>query len=297
MGKTLTILDGGTGRELEAQGASIAPPLWSANALYSDPNLVKEVHGSFIRAGATVITTNTYAITRYHLRNAGKIEDQQRLLDLAYRQAQLAKEEADTEVLIAASLPPLSESYRGDLVPEDQALEEEYTFLIDTAQKHQVDILLGETLSQAREAKMIYRLAKATTLPVWISFTVDESGNLRGGESLREVAAELIEMGVEVMLVNCSTQKAISAAIDIFQELVKHFSFQYGAYGNRYDEIRKDYTLALKSTTIRREITPEQYTNSVKSWVSRGATIVGGCCGIGPEYIDHMTRNLHFKSV
>lgn len=63
----ITILDGGTGRELEAQGASIDPPLWSANAFYTDPDIVKKVHKSFIAAGAGVITANTYAVTQYHL--------------------------------------------------------------------------------------------------------------------------------------------------------------------------------------------------------------------------------------
>lgn len=292
----IIVIDGGMGRELEAQGAPIDPPLWSANAFYTDPDIVKNVHKAFIAAGASVITANTYAIIQYHLNNANKAGDQLELLDLAYKMARQARDETNPNVRVAASLPPLSESYRADLVPDDELLEQEYTLLIDQAIKHQVDILLGETLTQAREAGIITKLAKKTDIPLWISFTVNESGNLRSGESLRDVAKELLYDGVEVLLVNCSTIENIDCSIEIYKKLGQEFNFQYGAFGNRYKEIRKDYKLALKSTAINEEISPAQYTDAVKSWIMKGASIVGGCCGIGPEYIRHINKNINHTS-
>jgi S-methylmethionine-dependent homocysteine/selenocysteine methylase len=288
----IIILDGGTGRELEKQGASIDPPLWSANAFFSNPDFVKNVHKSFIDAGASVITTNTYALTRYHLSNAGKLEDQIKLLDMAYIQARQARAETNDGIQIAASIPPLSESYRADLVPDDTALEDEYELLIDRAMYNQADILLGETLSQAREARMIAKIARKTTIPLWISFTVDESGNLRSGESLKETAIELLDIGVNALLVNCSTMQNIHNSMSIYQELFATSDFQYGAYGNRYNEIRKDYKLEMKSTTLKEDLSPELYADAVRLWIEKGATIVGGCCGIGPEYIRHICQNL-----
>jgi S-methylmethionine-dependent homocysteine/selenocysteine methylase len=123
---TIIVIDGGMGRELEAQGASIDPPLWSANAFYTDPDIVKNVHKTFIAAGASVITANTYAIIQYHLNNANKAGDQPELLDLAYTMARQARDETHPNVRIAASLPPLSESYRADLVADDEQLEQEH---------------------------------------------------------------------------------------------------------------------------------------------------------------------------
>jgi S-methylmethionine-dependent homocysteine/selenocysteine methylase len=288
----IIILDGGTGRELEKQGASIDPPLWSANAFFSDPDIIKKVHKSFIDAGASVITTNTYALTRYHLSNADKLDDQIKLLDMAYNQARQARAETHDGIQIAASIPPLSESYRADLVPDDIAMKDEYELLIDRAIHNNTDILLGETLSQAREARMIAKIAQKTTIPLWISFTVDESGNLRSGESLKETATELLNLGVKALLVNCSTMQNIHNSMSIYQALAASSDFQYGAYGNRYNEIRKDYELKLKSTTLKEDLSPEMYTEAAKSWVEKGATIVGGCCGIGPEYIRHICQNL-----
>ncbi len=289
--KNIIILDGGTGRELEAQGASIDPPLWSANAFYTDPDIVKKVHKSFIAAGAMVITANTYTITQYHLRHANKLNDQLKLLKLAYEKARQAVNETNSSVRIAASLPPLTESYRADLVLDDELLEQEYTLLIKQAVKHRVDILLGETLSRAKEAEIIARIAQKANIPLWISFTVNETGNLRSGENLRDVAKELLlNYGVKTLLVNCSTMQNIHFSIDIFQKLGQEFTFQYGAYGNRYNEIRKDYKLTLKSTVINEEISPAQYIDAVKSWIEKGSSIVGGCCGIGPEYIKRMAQ-------
>jgi S-methylmethionine-dependent homocysteine/selenocysteine methylase len=288
----IIILDGGTGRELEKQGASIDPPLWSANAFFSDPDIIKKIHKSFIDAGASVITTNTYALTRYHLSNADKLDDQIKLLDMAYNQARQARAETHDGIQIAASIPHLSESYRADLVPDDIAMKDEYELLIDRAIHNSADILLGETLSQAREARMIARIAQKTTIPLWISFTVDESGNLRSGESLKETATELLNLGVKALLVNCSTMQNIHKSMSIYQALAASSDFQYGAYGNRYNEIRKDYELKLKSTTLKEDLSPEMYTEAAKSWVEKGATIVGGCCGIGPEYIRHICQNL-----
>ena len=72
--KEFILLDGGIGTELERLGAPMDHDVWCAVALQSHPHLVKEVHRSYINAGADVITVNTYAATRIALRNAGMEE-------------------------------------------------------------------------------------------------------------------------------------------------------------------------------------------------------------------------------
>src|SRR5215217_3022343 len=68
------LLDGGTGRELLKRGVPILTEIWSATALYLAPEIVKSVHADFIRAGADIITTNTYGIARERLAREG-VED------------------------------------------------------------------------------------------------------------------------------------------------------------------------------------------------------------------------------
>ena len=57
MNSSITVLDGGTGRELRRIGAPFRQPEWSALALIEAPQFVSEVHSSYIAAGADVITT------------------------------------------------------------------------------------------------------------------------------------------------------------------------------------------------------------------------------------------------
>lgn len=64
---TVTILDGGMGRELHRRGAPFRQPEWSALALMETPEIVRETHLDFLRAGAQVVTTNSYALVPFHI--------------------------------------------------------------------------------------------------------------------------------------------------------------------------------------------------------------------------------------
>jgi S-methylmethionine-dependent homocysteine/selenocysteine methylase len=291
----VTILDGGFGREIETRGFSIEAPLWSANIFYDNPDLVRQIHGDFIQAGAEIITTNTYAITEYNLSKAGKANDQLKLLEMAYELAKKAKVESqNSDLLIAASLPPLTESYRADLV-DLTILKKEYTTLIEFAAKQQIDILLGETLATFVEAETILQIAKNTNLPVFISFTVDQDGNLRSGQSLREASLKALSLGAEAVMVNCSQIQRIDKSIEIFESMAKEQNFIYGAYPNRFNQIRKDFTLESGLNTIDQELSPEAYQKYAQKWINKGAKIIGGCCGIGPDYLEFLTKESVFK--
>src|SRR5215212_6459659 len=100
----VTVLDGGTGRELARIGAPFSQPLWSAQALMEDPDSVRRVHEAFVAAGAEVITTNTYALVPFHLGVDGFERDGHRLAALA---ASIARDVADrnTGVRVAGCLP------------------------------------------------------------------------------------------------------------------------------------------------------------------------------------------------
>lgn len=67
MTRTITVLDGGTGRELHRVGAPFRQPEWSALALIEAPETVRQVHEAYLAAGADVITSNSYALTPFHI--------------------------------------------------------------------------------------------------------------------------------------------------------------------------------------------------------------------------------------
>ncbi|CAN5603047.1 hypothetical protein BH23CHL5_BH23CHL5_28550 [soil metagenome] len=169
----VVLLDGGMGRELRFRGVEILDTIWSANALLTAPDVVRDIHRDYIAAGADIITTNTYSTIRADLAKEG-IEDQfERLNLLACSLAIEARAESAKPVWIAGSLPPLHGSYRPDLVRPFEEIEPLYREQAAILAPH-VDLFLCETMSSAVEALAAASAASRTGKPVWVSFTLHE---------------------------------------------------------------------------------------------------------------------------
>ena len=171
MTKELIILDGGMGHELIRRGS---PPggLWSAKALIDKPESVRAVHQDYIDAGAQVIITNSYSTIPSYL---AKENMQSRYIELTKVAAQLAREVADQAkdvVRVAGSVPPLNESYRHDLVPEDAHARPIYQAIVGALSDY-VDLYVCETMSSVREAVNAAWSVRKTdpNKPLWVALT------------------------------------------------------------------------------------------------------------------------------
>ncbi len=112
------ILDGAMGTELQRRGANTLLPLWSAEALVLSPALVRQIHEEYIRAGADIITANTFRTTRRTFVRTGLPDRSQRLTTTALSLARQAREAfRDRDILVAGSIAPLEDCYRPELVP------------------------------------------------------------------------------------------------------------------------------------------------------------------------------------
>ena len=284
MNKKLKVLDGGMGAELIARGIMPSNGLWSARALLDSPDAVMEVHSDYIKAGAEVITTNSYSTIPSYLAKAGMSERYEDLTDIAAKMARTAADSATTKIEVAGCLPPLSESYRHDLVPTDSEGLEVYKNLAIVL-KPSVDIYLCETMSCAREAATAAKAARAvdSEKPVWIAWTLDETpgGGLRSGESIEDAMAAVAPFSPDAYLFNCTATEAISVAIE---KIVKLTDKPGGAYPNRF-HVPPGWTLDNEVGTEHVEMTVDEFMQYVDRWRSMGASILGGCCGIGPNFI------------
>ena len=142
---TVTILDGGTGRELKRIGAPFRQPEWSALALIEAPHFVTQVHESYVAAGADVITTNSYALVPFHLGDERYATDATRLAQLSGDLARAVADAAARPVRVAGSLPPVCGSYRADLF--DATVARPLVERLVDALRGRVDHWQGETLS------------------------------------------------------------------------------------------------------------------------------------------------------
>ncbi|MGB0997521.1 MAG: homocysteine S-methyltransferase family protein [Pseudomonadales bacterium] len=283
MTKELIILDGGMGHELIRRGS---PPggLWSAKALIDKPESVRAVHQDYIDAGAQVIITNSYSTIPSYL---AKENMQSRYIELTKVAAQLAREVADQAkdvVRVAGSVPPLNESYRHDLVLEDAHARPIYQAIVGALSDY-VDLYVCETMSSVREAVNAAWSVRKTdpNKPLWVALTLaDEPGcGLRSGETMAEVVTALEPFSVDAYLFNCTDPSAISVALE---ELAPLTDKPTGAYPNRF-HVPAGWTLDNDIKTEPTEMTVEQYLEFVDTWRQSGASIIGGCCGIGPEFI------------
>ncbi len=283
----IVLLDGGMGQELVARSARAPSPLWSAEILEREPDLVEAVHRAFARAGATVLTLSAYSATveRLRLHMDGGVEARFETLQReAIRVARAAR--AGTDAALAGCLPPLVASFHAETAPEFEACLAAYTRIV-ALQAPAVEVILAETMASVREARAAARACASAGARCWTSFTVDDADGtrLRSGEALAAGARAAREEGAEALLLNCSRPEAVSAGLSALAAA----GLPFGAYANgfvRAAELSPGATVA--GMAVRQDLGPEAYAAHAMDWVRRGATIVGGCCEVGPEHIAHL---------
>ena len=287
----ITLLDGGTGRELKRIGAPFRQPEWSALALIEAPEFVTRVHEAYVAAGADVITTNSYAVVPFHLGAARHAADGFRLAALAGTLARDVAAKADRPVRVAGSLPPVCGSYRADLF--DVAVARPLLQTLVDALRPSVDHWQGETLSAIEEAELVRGVVGQDGKPLWLSFTLadghlaTETPRLRSGESVEDAVRAAVRLGAAAVLFNCSQPEVMGAAVSIAADALAGLQprVRIGVYANAFPPQRADADANADLLDIRADLTPDGYLSWARDWVARGADIVGGCCGIGPEHI------------
>ncbi len=288
--KNIVLLDGGLGQEVYRRSGQPAHPLWSTKVMMESPDIVKEVHQDFIRAGARVITLNSYTSTPSRLARDGQPDWFERLQQQAIKVARQAKEELGTdEVQIAGCLPPLIGSYTSDKRSEED-IRTEYEQIV-AIQAPEVDLFIIETISNIREAEAALKAVRSTKKPVLLSFTLSdkEALRLRSGDTVEQALEKIAVQQPDGLLFNCSFPETISFGI----QAVKHLKIPFGGYANGFtsvDALKPGGT--VDALTAREDLNEERYSAHVMDWVGQGASIVGGCCEVGPSYISHIAEEL-----
>ena len=286
------ILDGATGTELNRRGVDTGLPLWSANALMNerDAKILQEIHEDYLRAGADIITTNTFRTHRRALAPSGNadraLELTRRAVDIA--RAAIANVKSDSPKFVAGSISTLEDCYRPDLVPPDDELRAEHSERIHHLVECGVDLILIETINTIREAVIMAKLATITGTPVVVSFVCDRDGKLLSGETLTEAANQLLPLGICAIGVNCGPTPNLAKPLYELQVACldaitsgHHFPLiAYGNIGYADDEVGWVNTDSED---------PKNYSGHAIRWPAK---IIGGCCGTTPEHIAQLKLTL-----
>ncbi len=279
------ILDGAIGTEILRRNVT-----WADHQLTSKPEFVRGIHEDYIRAGADVISTNSFQLSRRALHNhfrddahrhhigAKDLDERANLLLAAsVRLAVEARERvaAKRPVAVAAAITTLEWCFRPDLVPASEQARREYRELFGIVKQNGADLVLFETVNSIGEANVAAEVARALGLPCWVSFVPASTGKLFTGETLGDAAEAMRQRGVDAVLVNCAPPDHISTAM---KELAPRAKIATGAYAHigRFNPPEWMFT---------DEYPPARYLKECAGWKQAGARVLGGCCGTTPEHI------------
>lgn len=288
----ITLLDGSIGQEILKRSGDRPTPLWSTQVMMDHPGIVDDIHRDYFRAGATIATTNSYAIHRDRLVMGGLDPEQfPDLIDRALSEAEAARA-AHGAGRIAAALGPLIASYRPDICPPPHEAQIPYAELV-ALMEERVDMFLIETASSVEQAEGAMMGTAKTGKPVWLAISVrdDDGRYLRSGEPVGDMKRIVDDYAPAAVLVNCSRPEAVTSAL----ETVREFGLPFGGYANGFVQIsdgflqEKPTADALKART---DLGPAAYAAFAMTWVRQGATIIGGCCEVGPDHIAEIARQL-----
>lgn len=269
------LLDGALGSELDRRGVDVTLPLWSAGALLHDPTVLLEVHREYAKAGADIISTNTFRTQRRTLDKAGVAESAAELTMVAAHLARAAVSAEGSPAFIGGSMGPLEDCYRPDLVPDAADLDREHAEMAQSLAAAGVDLIMVETINSAREAVAAARAAVATELPVTVSLVCDAQGMMLSGENPGQVAESLADVGVDAVLINCAPAPDLLKAL---RRVVDSTDVPAGGYGNVG---HADEEGGWVNTDA---VDPKAYNRHAATWLDAGARIIGSCCGTTPAH-------------
>ncbi len=266
------VCDGAMGTMLYSKGIPLNRCYDELNV--TTPQIVKEVHLAYARAGAELIETNTFGANKFRLRAFG-VADNVRKFNLAG--VRLAREIAGDELYVAGSVGPLGTRLEPlGLTPPAEArtaFREQIAALVEAG----VDIIVIETMIDLNEAhQALLATREVCQLPIVVQMTVQADGSTPSGTPPEDFARALDEWGADVIGVNCSVgPAAVQEAVERMAAVTeKKLSAQPNAGMPRTVEGRSVYLCS-----------PEYMAGYARRFIQTGARLVGGCCGTTPEHI------------
>ncbi|GMH25799.1 hypothetical protein Nepgr_027642 [Nepenthes gracilis] len=312
----VAVVDGGLATELERHGADINDPLWSAKCLISSPQLIRQVHLDYLKAGADIIITASYQATIQGFRAKGLSQYESEALlkksvyiarearDIYYSECSKASQNvADNAkillhrpIFIAASVGSYGayladgSEYSGNYgdAMTIKFLKDFHRRRVQVLAESGADLIAFETTPNKVEAQAYAELLdeEDIKIPAWVSFNSKDGINVVSGNSFLECVsiAEACKKVVAVGI-NCTPPRFIQELISSARKVTTKPIVVYPNSGERYDPDLKDW---VENTGL----SDEDFVSYVNNWREAGASLFGGCCRTTPKTIRAIHRTL-----
>ena len=295
----VVLMDGAMGTELERRGVPMHGQAWSAAAMDSHPEVVRDIHRDYIAAGAELHIVNSFALGRHVLERAGLGD---RFEAVNRRSVELCKEAIDSAAVdrpqwITGSLSTFADKSNRGLLPQGPNLRASYAEQAEILREAGADLFALEMLCDVEISIAALHAAAATKLPVILGFTCswDDDGTtvLAGAHDMGVKALPLAEVllpvlaaipdGTAAMVAVMHSEFDVSdAALAVIQD---HWSGPTSVYPNSGGFIFPNWQFDTVCT-------PDEFADAGVRWIAAGAQVVGGCCGVGPPHIEALAARL-----
>jgi homocysteine S-methyltransferase len=288
------VIDGALATELERRGCDLKDELWSAKVLLEQPEIIRQVHFDYFKAGADCAITASYQASTEGFAKRGLHEKE--AIALIQKSVTLAIEARDEfwsdasnrigrpKPFIAASVGPYGafladgSEYRGKYGLTEKELMDFHRLRMKALIEAGAEILACETIPCLIEAQAIAELLKEfPNISAWISFSALDDEHISEGQVFAECAKKLQDHPqIAAIGINCTSPKYILSLIREAKKTTNKPVLAYPNSGEIYDATKNDWNGAPVL---------DSFGEQAKEWYAAGARLIGGCCRTTPEDI------------
>ena len=288
------VIDGALATELERRGCDLKDDLWSARVLLEQPEVIRQVHLDYFKAGADCAITASYQATVEGFQRRGLNEKESiDLIQTSVHLALAARDEFWSETtnrtgrarpFVAASVGPYGafladgSEYRGDYAMSEKDLMDFHRPRMRALVEAGADMLACETIPSLIEARAIAALLREfPSISAWLSFSARDEKHISEGQLLVDCVKELeSHTQIAAIGVNCTSPKYIPGLIGNTKQATEKPVLVYPNSGESYDAEKNAWNgdRVLSS-----------FGEHAREWYRAGARLIGGCCRTTPEDI------------
>ena len=287
------LMDGAIGTESERRGIIQLNNAWNGGAALKNPRVLREIHEEYIKSGAEIIISNTFANSKHALEDANEEHNFLNFNEAGIRLAIQARESLnENDVLVAGSVSYWTWSGRK---PSLKKLEESIEEQVTTMANSGADLIALEMMVDIEQMLVTLKAAKTSGLPIWVGLSceLNKSNNidLLGGDSLEKAINVLQNKDIDVINIMhtnvAHTLPALKSLKEIWLGMIGAYAHS-GSYKNS-NSCEETYW------AFEEVISPEKFYDYAKEWKNIGVNFIGGCCGINAEHIKYLKKN--FKNI
>ena len=291
------IFDGGMGQLLIEKGMISKGTLWSATALVDENlnNLVVNSHLEFINAGAEIIVTNNFKVRKNTFRENNIVEKFNFANQKSGELALEAKNKSNKDILIAGSIPTRGITYQPNQDYDEKSMFDEF-FQTANILNPFVDFFYLDVLSSVKEVKTALSAIKNFNKPVLLGLHFKKDYLLPSNEALNTLLKEIKNFKYEGVMTSCVSPEIYQGILPLLKTHTPSFGFAVNAFIDVPEKIHLDKKFSLQPNDylgLRKDLTPETFSNFGVNAFEEGAKFLKGCCNIMPSHIAALCNKIN----